>query len=101
MDAGVRDHILGTWKLISADLVSDEASGSKSIAQTLGIVPLGRIMFNSDEYMNATLTYPDRTKPLASKAPWNVASDEDLAFAARSMTSYCGPYKVFSERQGY
>ena len=26
-----------------------------------------------------------------------MAPDEDVAFAARTMTTYCGPYKVFSE----
>ena len=96
MDAA-RDLIVGTWKLISFDLVSDEASGSKLIAQPLGPAPLGRIMFNTDGYMSATLTKPDNAKPLASKVPWTIAPDEDVAFAARTMTTYCGPYKVFSE----
>lgn len=26
-----------------------------------------------------------------------MASDEDIAFVARALTTYCGPYKVFSE----
>jgi hypothetical protein len=95
MDA--RNQIVGTWKLISVDLVSDEESGSKSIAQPLGSAPLGRIMFNSDSYMNATLTHPDHAKPFASQTPWGIAPDRELAFAARTMTTYCGPYKVYSE----
>ena len=97
MATTARDQMVGTWKLISFDLVNDEASGSKPTAQPLGPLPLGRITFNSDGYMSATLTHPGHTKPLPSKAPWTIAPDADLAFAARRMTTYCGPYEIFEK----
>lgn len=95
MDATGREQILGTWKLASVDFVSDEASGSKKIAQPLGPTPLGRIAFNPGGFMMCMLTHPDHAKPIVT--PWRTAADEDVAFVARAMTTYCGPYKVFSE----
>ncbi|KAF4634560.1 hypothetical protein G7Y89_g3541 [Cudoniella acicularis] len=93
--AAGKEQILGTWKLTSFDLVTDEAHGSKQVGQPLGPTPLGRITFNSDGFMSCLLTHPDNTKPLGG--PWQLASDEDISFVARTMAAYCGPYKVFSE----
>jgi Lipocalin-like domain len=93
--AAGKEQILGTWKLTSFDLVTDEAHGSKQIAQPLGPTPLGRVTFDSDGFMSCLLTHPDNAKPL--KTPWQLASDEDISFVARTMTAYCGPYKVLVE----
>jgi len=91
------EQILGTWKLLSYHLVDDAAPGSKPIAQPLGPTPLGRITFTSDGFMSATLTDPTHTKPLVNSAQWSKAPEEEVAFVARVMTTYCGWYKVFSE----
>jgi hypothetical protein len=93
--AAVKMQIPGTWKLISFELVSNKANGAKRIAQPLGPTPLGRITFNRDGFMSCLLTHPDHAKP--PETAWREAEDMDIAFIARPMTAYCGPYKIFSE----
>lgn len=90
-----KEQILGTWKLRSFNLVTDEAHGSQQVGQPLGPTPVGRITFNSDGFMSCLLTNPGNAKPLGSA--WQSAPDEDISFVARTMTAYCGPYQVFFE----
>lgn len=89
-----RDQIEGAWELISFDVCKE--NDPTPLAQPLGPKPLGRIMFLPSGYMSCTLTDPERAKAINSKH-WSVASDEEVIFAARAMTTYCGYFTIYAE----
>jgi hypothetical protein len=89
---GHLDHLLGVWDLQSFILCTED--DLQPIAQPLGEAPLGRIMFLPSGYMSCTLTNPDVTQPIESGI-WSVAPDDEVANVARSMTTYCGYFRLF------
>lgn len=49
--------------------------------------------------MSCTLTSREAASPIESVS-WVVASDEDVLGAARAMTTYCGPFKLYKGDEG-
>jgi hypothetical protein len=94
--ASRKNQLAGAWKLISFEVFSDDAPGSKPIAKPHGELPFGRIVFTPSGYMTATLTPRERAMPLKT-SEWIEASDKDVVFVARGMTTYSGPYRLFEE----
>ncbi|KAH8650556.1 Lipocalin-like domain-containing protein [Tricladium varicosporioides] len=92
-----RDQILGAWKLLTFDLIIDDASGSQKTVQPMGPTPLGRALFSPEGYVSITGTDPARTTSYNLAVPWVMAEDKDIAFIARAMMSYWGSFRVFSE----
>lgn len=89
-------QLIGIWKLKSFALHLASDATSQPIFHPLGTSPLGRIMFASDGYMSCTLTNPDASGDWTSPT-WIQASEQEIAGVARSMTTYCGPYRVHEE----
>ncbi|KAH6664642.1 Lipocalin-like domain-containing protein [Halenospora varia] len=92
-----RDQILGAWKLLTFDLLIDNASGSQQTIQPMGPTPLGRALFSTEGYVSITGTDPERTTSYDLAVPWVMAEEKDVAFVARATMSYWGSFRVFSE----
>ncbi|RDW66643.1 hypothetical protein BP5796_09392 [Coleophoma crateriformis] len=93
-------YVLGAWKLISFEIFSDEASGSKLLGTSLGPTPLGRSIFSPDGYLSFILADPEPAKVFKSTALWLMAKDEDVAPPARAMMSYSSSFKIISDESG-
>lgn len=89
-------QLVGAWKLISYDLFAVGGDEKNPVFKPHGDAPFGRVIFTDFGYMSATLTPGDRAKPFQS-GEWHFASDEDIAFVARGMTTYSGTYKLSLE----
>jgi hypothetical protein len=82
----IRQHLLGTWKLITA--VREEIpSGIKT--QFLGSNPIGYINYAPDGRMLVLTVGSERRKPAGTKA---TSAEVEALF--RSMTSYGGTYTI-------
>ena len=82
----VRNHFLGTWKLVSAeDTMKD---GSTRPYPDTGPHGLGYLMYTPDGHMCANLMNPDRPK-------WDVPPTAAQKVAAiEGMAAYCGTFKI-------
>lgn len=88
--------ITGTWALKSFGLHPAASPSSAALFQPLGGHPLGRIIFTPENYMSCTLTSRDAASPMESPS-WIVANDDEVLDAARAMTTYCGPFRVYEQ----
>lgn len=88
--------LIGVWALKSFNLVLASSPDSPAVFQPLGEDPLGRIVFTAGNYMFCTLTSRKGSEPIQSPS-WVTASDDEVLNAARSLTTYCGPFRVFTE----
>ncbi|KAL2826155.1 Lipocalin-like domain-containing protein [Aspergillus pseudoustus] len=91
--------ITGTWALQTFGLYLPDTTptpDTPALLHPLGNAPLGRITFTADGYMSCTLTSRDAAAPIES-ASWVVASDEEVVSAARAMTTYCGPFRLYKD----
>jgi hypothetical protein len=89
-------QLVGAWKLISYDLFPVKSDENIPMFKPHGHQPFGRAVFTDSGYMSATLTPGDRAKPFQTQE-WHFASDEDIAYVARGMTTYSGAYKLSQE----
>lgn len=89
MPAGLREQLIGAWKLESYREVPTD--GSEPF-EPLGPNPQGIIMYTPDGYMSAQLSAPDRP-PFAS-GDWFNATDEEYKAEATTYIAYTGPFKV-------
>jgi Lipocalin-like domain len=81
-----RQHLLGTWKLLSA--VREEIpSGAKS--DLMGATPIGYINYAPDGRMMVVNVGSERRKPAGVSA---TSAEAEALF--RSMTSYAGTYTI-------
>jgi hypothetical protein len=85
-DDHTRQHLLGTWKLISA-VREDIPSGAK--VELLGPHPVGFINYAPDGRMMVINVSNDRHKPVGTTA---TAQEAETLF--RTMTSYGGTYTI-------
>ncbi|KAE8553341.1 hypothetical protein TMatcc_007221 [Talaromyces marneffei ATCC 18224] len=90
------EQVYGVWKLVGYNLYHAEDPSGKSILQPLGESPLGRIMFLPSKYMHVSMTSPGRAENMASPA-WYLATEAELAYAAKYVTMYCGPFQIYEE----
>lgn len=88
--------ITGTLVLQSFGLHPSSAPNTPAILLPLGDDPIGRITFTPDSYMSCTLTSREAASPIASPS-WILANDEEVLHAARSLVTYCGPFKLYHE----
>src|SRR5437763_5915326 len=72
MEAGLRDQLIGAWKLLSYE--ERPVDGSPSF-YPMNEKPMGIIMYTPDGFMTAQLMKPDR-KPFAS-GDWFKGTDEE------------------------
>ncbi|KAL2839653.1 Lipocalin-like domain-containing protein [Aspergillus pseudoustus] len=90
------EQIYGVWKLVSFNIYRADDPSGKPILQPLGESPLGRIIFLPSGYMNVYMTSPGRAANIASPA-WHLATEAELAYAAKNVTMYCGPFEIYEE----
>ena len=93
MAAGLRDQLIGAWKLISYE--EQPVDGSPSF-YPMSERAIGIIMYTPDGFMSAQFMEPDR-KPFAS-GDWFKGTDEEYRQAASSYVAYSGPFEVDEER---
>ncbi len=82
-----RDHILGTWRLVSWTADTDG-----EVSHPLGIDPVGTIVYTADGFMSAQLMRRDRP---AYDRPWPTGGTaEQLVSAAAGYLAYSGPFTL-------
>jgi lipocalin-like protein len=87
-ESEIRDRIVGTWKLVSAeDIMKD---GTTRPYPIYGPHAKGFLMYQRDGYMCADLVNPDRPK----WADPEHTTPEEKAAAADSTFAYCGRYEI-------
>ncbi|MFD7003889.1 lipocalin-like domain-containing protein [Streptomyces mirabilis] len=87
--AHLRERLIGTWRLVSYETrrVSDG-----SVDHPFGKDPLGLILYTPDGYMSAQLMA--RGAQPFDQADLHLASNAELAQAARHYLAYSGPFEV-------
>jgi|SRR6516164_1897599 len=94
MAAGLRDQLIGAWKLISYE--ERPVDGSPSF-YPMSEKPMGIIMYTPDGFMSAQLMKPDR-KPFAS-GDWFKGTDEEYKQEASTYIAYSGPFHADEEQK--
>jgi hypothetical protein len=94
MVEGLRERLIGTWKLVSYQEIP--VNGSEPF-EPLGHHPQGIIMYTPDGYMSAQLSKPDR--PTFSSGDWFAGTAEDYQLEASSYIAYSGPFHVDEDKQ--
>lgn len=93
MKAGLKDRLVGAWKLES--YVERPLDGSPE-SYPLGSDAIGIIMYTPDGYMSAQLMRQGR--PLFASGDWLEGTAEEYTGAA-SYIAYSGAYKVDEQRR--
>jgi len=91
---GLRDQLIGAWKLVS--YVEKPVDGSPP-AYPFGEDAHGMIMYTHDGFMSAQLSVRKRA-PFASD-DWSKGKPEEFAAAASTYFAYTGPFQVDEEKQ--
>jgi hypothetical protein len=94
MAKGLRDQLIGAWKLVSYE--EKPVDGSPSF-HPMSEQPMGIIMYTPDGYMSAQLSKPDR-KPFAS-GDWFNGTPEEYGREATTYIAYTGKFHVDEEAQ--
>jgi hypothetical protein len=94
MAKGLRDQLIGAWKLVSYE--EKPVDGSPSF-HPMSEQPMGIIMYTPDGYMSAQLSKPDR-KPFAS-GDWFKGTPEEYGREATTYIAYTGKFHVDEEAQ--
>jgi hypothetical protein len=94
MPAGLREQLIGAWKLVSYQL--QPVDGSPSFYPMTERAS-GLILYTSDGFMSVQFMEPDR-KPFAS-GDWFKGTDEEYRQAAPSYVAYAGPFQLDEEKQ--
>lgn len=94
MVAGLRESLIGAWKLVSYREIPID--GSEPF-EPLGSEPRGIIMYTPDGYMSAQLAKPDR--PDFASGDWFAGTPEDYQAEASTYIAYSGPFHVDEEQQ--
>jgi hypothetical protein len=87
-ESGIRDRIVGTWKLVSTQETTK--NGTTRPFAAFGAHAKGFLMYQRDGYMCGQLVNPDRPK---SADPAHTTTEEKVA-AADSVFAYCGRYEI-------
>jgi hypothetical protein len=94
MVKGLREQLIGAWKLISYE--ERPADGSPSF-YPMSERSMGIIMYTPDGYMSAQLSQPNR-KPFAS-GDWFKGTDDDYKQGASTYIAYTGEFHVDEEKK--
>jgi hypothetical protein len=87
-ESEIRDQIVGSWKLVSAEETMKD--GTTRSFPGFGPRAKGFLMYQRDGYMCAELMNPDRPK---SADPRHRTPEEKIA-AAEGSFAYCGRYEI-------
>jgi hypothetical protein len=87
----MENNIIGTWKLISFELKTDNI-----ISYPFGENPLGFLIYNENGYMEVMISKKDR-KPLSSEDITSIAEDEKSQLAD-GFIGYSGKYEILDEK---
>jgi len=87
-ESDIRDQIVGTWKLVSAEQTMKD--GSTRPYPRYGSHGKGFLMYQRDGYMCADLVNPDLSKWVDSLH----TTEEEKAAAADGTFAYCGRYEI-------
>ncbi len=94
MAQGLREQLIGAWKLVSYE--ERPVDGSPSF-YPMSEQPTGIIMYTPDGYMSAQLSKPNR-KPFAS-GDWFKGTDDEYKQEASTYIAYSGPFHVDEENK--
>ncbi|MDR3441947.1 MAG: lipocalin-like domain-containing protein [Legionella sp.] len=94
MTKGLREQLIGAWKLVSYE--ERPVDGSLPY-YPLSENPMGIIMYTPDGFMSAQLSKPDR-KPFTS-GDWFKGTDDDYIQEASTYIAYTGPFHVDEENK--
>lgn len=92
-ESEIRDRIVGTWKLVSAEQTLKD--GTTRPYPGFGAQGKGFLMYQRDGYMCADLVDPDRPKWAQTSHP---TQDEKLA-AGGGTFAYCGRYEIDAKQR--
>ena len=84
----IRDRLVGTWKLISAEQTLQD--GATRPYPRFGPRAKGILIYSRDGYMSATMANPD----IAKWADENRPTDAEKIAAADGTFAYCGRYEI-------
>jgi hypothetical protein len=94
MAEGMRDQLIGAWKLVTYQEIPVDGSDP---FEPLGPTPQGIIMYTPDGYMSAQLAKPDR--PRFSTGDWFAGAPADYIAEASTYIAYTGPFHVDEDAQ--
>ncbi len=94
MAKGLREQLIGAWKLLS--YVEKPVDGSEPF-YPMGKEPQGIIMYTPDGYMSAQLMDPDR--PKFASGDWFRGTPEEIKEEALGYIAYSGPFHTDEEKQ--
>jgi hypothetical protein len=92
-ESDVRDRIVGTWKLVSAE--EEMKDGATRPFPAFGPHAKGFLMYQAGGYMCAQLMNPDRAK-WADPVP---ATPQQKLAAAEGSFAYCGRYEIDADNK--
>jgi|SRR5580704_10167212 hypothetical protein len=92
-EAEVRQHLIGTWKLVSAEHTMKD--GTTRPYPRYGAHGQGFLMYQSDGYMCADLANPDRPKWTDPAKP----TQEEKIAAGDGTFAYCGRYEIDTKQK--
>jgi hypothetical protein len=93
MAAGLRDKLIGAWKLISyKELPVDGSAPFYPMSERAE----GIILYTPDGFMSAQFMEPDRK--FFVSGDWFKGTDEEYRQAASSYVAYSGPFHVDEEK---
>ena len=94
------DFIVGTWNLVSFSVVKQDGGGpSTKKKYPFGSDAVGRIIYSTDGYMNATLSYKKRSSFSVVLEQSHLASLEEKEMAFDTYMNYTGTYLLFPKSQ--
>src|SRR5437868_2430793 len=94
MAQGLREQLIGAWKLVSYQEIP--VDGSEPF-EPLGHEPHGIIMYTPDGYMSAQLSKPDRGR--FASGDWFAGTLEEYRAEASTYIAYSGPFHVDEEKK--
>lgn len=94
MADGLRDRLIGAWRLVSYHEIPVDGSPP---FQPLGSDPQGIIMYTPDGYMSAQLSKSER--PTFASGDWFDGTTEDYVTEAKAYIAYSGPFHVDEDKQ--
>ena len=94
MAQGLRERLIGAWKLVS--YVERPVDGSAPF-YPMGEEPQGIIMYTPDGYMSAQLMHPGR--PKFASGDWFRGTGQEIKEEALGYIAYCGPFHTDEDKQ--
>jgi hypothetical protein len=90
-DEILSERFVGTWKLVSFELRSDD-----QVTYPLGEDPVGLLMYNDEGYMSVAIMASKRHR--LSTMDFTKVTTEEFVAAADNYDAYCGKYEVTKDK---